>query len=138
MPAKNISVNCLILCDLCTFLLRSSCMQVCWSMVWKNQIDVLAGCRPSEFFSDQGVTDLQLAPKKIVQYHTKQFLVPSIIMSSCYCPFWHIFFFPNNICNMILQILFLKIIYMYVRKDIIANAWPRFIIYNSIAAITET
>lgn len=136
MPAKNISVNCLILCDLCTFLLRSSCMQVCWSMVWKNQIDVLAGCRPSEFFSDQGVTDLQLAPKKNVQCHTKQFLVPSIIMSSCYCPFWHIFFFSNNICNMILQILFLKII--YVRKDIIANAWPRFIIYNSIAAITET
>lgn len=136
MPAKNISVNCLILCDSCTFLLRSSCMQVCGSMVWKNQIDVLAGCRPSEFFSDQGVTDLQLAPKKNVQYHTKQFLVPSIIMSSCYCPFWHIFFFSNNICNMILQILFLKII--YVRKDIIANAWPRFIIYNSIAAITET
>lgn len=100
MPAKNISVNCLILCDLCTFLLRSSCMQVCWSMVWKNQIDVLAGCRPSEFFSDQGVTDLQLAPKKIVQYHTKQFLVPSIIMSSCY--------FSNNICNIILQILFFK------------------------------
>lgn len=112
MPAKNISVNCLILCDLCTFLLRSSCMQVCWSMVWKNQIDVLAGCRPSEFFSDQGVTDLQLAPKKNAQYHTKQFLVPSIIMSSCYCPFWHIFFFQiisaiwycryyfkNNVCQ---------------------------------------